>query len=230
MGDVILKLFLRKIFSPVLPILIMNGILKISKVSFLYIAIGSIISCSNNTEKQSNTSAASTPTTAEATPSEKPQTPIVKFKVNGVDANTKVGTGNDKAEHIGIVNGSSRYLSFVLNGDEAKFPFRGSLTMGLDKFDFKNGTYQCTATFSRYQRPNAAGELQYDSQRGGSFTLIFSSLKKSSEANGVGQMYEATGTFSGKMGLKMGFQADVKNIEITEGYFEKVPIQVYGNN
>jgi hypothetical protein len=209
----------------------MKNIFQISKTSFLYVAIVCIISCSNNSEKQNNASTEAPKVISETTtPSEKPQTPIVKFKVNGVDANTKVGTGNDKAEHIGIVNGTSRYLSFVLNGDEVKYPFRGSLTMGLDKFDFKNGTYKCTATFSRYQRPNAAGELQYDSQKGGSFTLVFSSLTKSTETNGVGQMYEATGTFSGKMGLKMGFQTDVKTIEITEGYFEKVPIQVYGKN
>jgi hypothetical protein len=212
-------------------ILLMKNIFQISKTSFFYVAIICIISCSNHSEKQNNATTEAPKAISEtSTPSEKPQTPLVKFKVNGVDANTKVGTGNDKAEHIGIVNGTSRYLSFVLNGDDTKYPFRGSLTMGLDKFDFKNGTYKCTATFSRYQRPNAAGELQYDSQRGGSFTLIFSSLKKSSETNGVGEMYEATGTFSGKMGLKMGFQTDVKTIEITEGYFEKVPIQVYGNN
>jgi hypothetical protein len=212
-------------------ILIMENIFRISKTPFLYVALVCIISCSNNSEKQNNANTEAPKTFSETSkPSEKPQTPLVKFKINGVDANTKVGTGNDKAEHLGIVNGTSRYLSFVLNGDEATFPFRGSLTMGLDKFDFKNGTYKCTATFSRYQRPNAAGELQYDSQRGGSFTLVFSSLKKSIETNGVGQMYEATGTFSGKMGLKMGFSSDVKTIEITEGYFEKVPIQVYGNN
>jgi hypothetical protein len=212
-------------------ILIMKHIFQFSKTSFLYVAFVCIISCSNNSEKQNKTST-ETPKaiSATTTPTEKPQTHLVKFKVNGVDANTKVGTGNDKAEHIGIVNGTSRYLSFVLNGDEAKFPFRGSLTLGLDKFDFKNGAYKCTATFSRYQRPNAAGELQYDSQKGGSFTINFSSLTKLSETNGVGQMYEATGTFSGKMGLKMGFTSDVKTIEITEGYFEKVPIQVYGKH
>jgi hypothetical protein len=212
-------------------ILIMKHIFQFSKTSFFYVAFVCIISCSNNSEKQNNASIETPKAILEtAIPTEKPQTAIVRFKINGVDANTKVGTGNDKAEHIGIVNGTSRYLSFVLNGDEAKFPFRGSLSMGLDKFDFKNGTYKCTATFSRYQRPNAAGELQYDSQKGGSFSINFSSLTKSAGTNGVGEMYEATGTFSGKMGLKMGFTSDVKTIEIVEGYFEKVPIQVYGKN
>ncbi len=202
------------------------------------IAFFNLISCNNAAEKEKTTNA-TTATTAEANTTStatkqptKTETAIVRFKINGIEANTKIGTGNDNAEQIGIVNGTNSHLSFVLNGDDAKFPFRGSLSMNLDNFTFKAGEYKCATSFSRYQRPNAAGEIQYDSQRGGGFTVNFSNITKSTDANMVGEMYEATGTFSGKLGLKMGYEkdSDIKTIDITDGYFEKVPIQVYGKN
>ncbi len=213
----------------------MKKICQIFQTALFSIVFFNLIACNDAAEKENKattvTADASTNTNA-ATANTKTETAIVRFKVNGVEANTKIGTGNDNAEQIGIVNGSNSHLSFVLNGDDASFPFRGSLSMGLDNFTFKAGEYTCATSFSRYQRPNAAGEIQYDSQRGGNFTINFSSITKSTDANVVGDMYEATGTFSGKLGLKMGFEkdSDVKTIDITEGYFEKVPTQVYGKN
>ncbi len=208
---------------------------QILQTAFFSIAFFNLISCNNAAEKEKNTKTekVDTNTTVAGTKQNtKTETAIVRFKINGIEANTKIGTGNDNAEQIGIVNGTNSHLSLVLNGDDAKFPFRGSLNMNLDNFTFKAGEYKCTTSFSRYQRPNAAGEIQYDSQRGGSFTVNFSKIAKSTDANMVGEMYEATGAFSGKLGLKMGYEkdSDVKTIDITDGYFEKVPIQVYGKN
>jgi hypothetical protein len=213
----------------------MKQIRRILQTVFFSISFLWLIACNNAAEKDKTTSPTNgdaNTTTTVAKPTKKTDNAIVRFKINGVDANTKIGVGNDNAEQLGIVNGTNNHLSFVLNGDDAKFPFRGSLSMGLDNFSFKSGEYKCNTSFSRYQRPNAAGEIQYDSQRGGSFTINFSSITKSTDSNMVGEAYEATGTFSGKLGLKMGFEKDseVKTIDITEGYFEKVPIQVYGKN
>lgn len=212
----------------------MNQNRQLFQTALFSIGFFYLVSCANSAEKEksANDVNVNATTTNAPKPNTTKETAIVRFKVNGVEANTKIGEGNDKAEQIGIVNGTNSHLSFVVNGDDPKFPFRGSLAMNLDNFTPKTGEYKCATSFSRYQRPNAAGEIQYDSQRGGNFTISFSSITKSIDANMVGEVYNASGTFNGKLGLKMGFEkdSDVKTIEITDGYFENVPIQVYGKN
>jgi hypothetical protein len=191
-----------------------------------------VFSCSNsNTEapiinKPSATATSNANNAAIAT--KKTELATVSFMINGVAANTKMGSVNDNSEQIGLLQLDNNYFSLNLNGDAVQFPHRGALTIGVEGFKMEASTYTCTASFSRYTSANAGGETQYDAQKGGSFTLQINTITKVTEDNPTGELYIASGTFSGTLGLKTGFQNDVKTMTITDGKFDKVFVQAMG--
>jgi hypothetical protein len=153
----------------------------------------------------------------------------VAFKVNGVEANTKMGGSNDNAEQLGMFNRENKHFSLTLNGDDAKFPHRGYLTIAIDDYNLQPGEFKSTtASFSRYETANAGGETQYDVRQGGNCTIKIENLVKTSTETDSFEEYTASGSFSGKFGLKQGWNNDVKEITITDGVFKDVRVTVFG--
>jgi hypothetical protein len=153
----------------------------------------------------------------------------VSFKVNGVDANTKMGGSNDNSEQLGMFNRENNYFSLTLNGDDPKFPHRGYLTIGIENYNMQPGEFKSTtASFSRYETANAGGETQYDVNQGGNCTIKIESITKTSAETDSFEEYAVSGSFSGKFGMKQGWNNDVKEINVTDGVFKEVRVTVFG--
>lgn len=205
---------------------------KNSIAAFTLATIIALTACGGKKEEEKNTGKSET--TATETKNTAPETAktekaTVSFKVNGVDANTKMGAGNDNAEQLGMFQQDMKSLQFTLNGDDPKFPHRGYLDMTIDNFNLQPGLFSSkTASFSRYETANAGGETQYDVRQGGNCSIKIESFVKTSSDTDSFTEYAASGTFSGTFGLKQGWKNDTKQINITDGVFKDVRVVVFG--
>ena len=204
-----------------------------------------LFSCSNNaseknTEKKETAGAAtntSTPT-ATTTPQTKKETAVVSFKVNGAEANTKMGGSNDDGKQIGTLNLENNFLNLNLIGDGPAFPHRGALTISIDGWKAAPATYSmgktCYAGFSRYTTANGGGEIQYGANNNQyaaekekrKLSITFTRVEKI--AAQFGEQYLASGIFAATLTLNTGFTNTVSTVDITEGKFENVPVSGYG--
>lgn len=160
----------------------------------------------------------------------------VAFNVNGASARTRRAGGNDNEAQLGMVNVQNMSLSFDLLGDVPERPHRGWLHFSIEKFSFEPATYTAaggsSARFTRYETANAGGAVDYNASeyakyKGSSFTLQFTGLKKNDAAQ-FGEEWLASGTFTAKLLLNEFATSDQKEVAITEGRFENVPISVLG--
>ena len=212
------------------------------KQLLIFIICGTILSCTNNSNpnvKQNEPNNLSTPTNQQQTEEdteEDTEEAKVSFKVNGIQANTKKGKGNDDEAQLGMFNMMTNSLTFDLLGDEASRPHRGWLHFTINNFSLQAANYTLagdnSASFTRYETENAGGGVDYNAGNypnasGSQLSIQFTEIVKNEDAS-IGEEYLATGTFTLKLVLSETAKNDLKSIDITEGRFEKVPIRILG--
>ena len=163
----------------------------------------------------------------------------VAFKVNGVQARTTKGGGNDNDAQLGLLTAMNNQLGLDLQGDDPARPHRGWLHIVINDFKMEPGSYTVSggnmAQFTRYETANAGGSKDYLASRepidkGTDMTIQFTRVVKN-EAAEFGEEWLVSGTFSSKMLVKeysMVKRASNESLEITEGKFENVPVKILG--
>ncbi len=163
----------------------------------------------------------------------------VAFKVNGVQARTTKGGGNDNDAQLGLLTAMNNQLGLDLLGDDPVRPHRGWLHIVINDFKFEPASYSVTggnmAQFTRYETANAGGAKDYVASKepidkGTEMNILFTSVVKN-EAAESGEEWLVSGTFSSKMLVKeysMVKRASNESLEITEGKFENVPLKILG--
>lgn len=183
------------------------------------------------TDSPVNNSTSPTPAAEKPEPS---AGPLVSFKVNGIDANSKPRTG-DSDEAMGMFNYQTQQLVLGLYGDDPKQPHRGWINFGIDQFKLTTGSFNASAkplqsiSFSRYGTENAGEEVMYN---GKEFQLEIEKLDK----DPTSERYLASGRFSATLEIKPEYkfqnkalyEKSDKTILITAGKFEKIPILTLG--
>ena len=210
---------------------------------FITVCFASLLfSCSNNasetTAEKKETGAVLDNNTATTTPEVKKETAVVSFKINAVEANTKMGGSNDDGKQIGTLNLENNFLNLNLMGDGPAFPHRGALTISIEGWKAAPATYSmsknCFAGFSRYATTNGGGETQYGANTSSfatekekrKLTVIFTKVEKINAE--FGDQYLVSGAFATTLTLSTGFTNEASSIDITEGKFENVNVSAYG--
>ena len=164
---------------------------------------------------------------------------VVSFTVNGVQAKTSKGGGNDSESQLGMLTAMNNQLGLDLLGDDPARPHRGWLHITINDFKMEPGSYTVAggnmAQFTRYETANAGGGKDYVASKepidkGTDLTIQFTSVVKN-EAAEFGEEWLVSGTFSAKLLVKeysMGKRASNESLEITEGKFENVPVKILG--
>lgn len=219
----------------------------IRKILAMSILIYSAVGCGDSaapkeaaTDVKKETTATDTPaTSATAEPDGPAEKAVVSFKVNGVQARTTKGGGNDNEVQLGMLTAMNNQLSLDLLGDDPVRPHRGWLHIIINDFKMGPGSYSVagghTAQFTRYETANAGGSKDYVASKepidkGTEMTIQFTSVVKN-EAAEFGEEWLVSGTFSSKMLVKeysMVKRSSNEGLEITEGKFENVPVKILG--
>lgn len=160
----------------------------------------------------------------------------VKFKVNGVAANTTKAAPSDTDEDLGMLMAQNMELGFDLHGDDPAKPHRGWLHFTIHNFTLQPGIYTANGEnslrFTRYETANAGGSVDYYAStqpmyKGSNMTIEFTSIEKNA-APGYEKEYIASGKFSSSLSLGEFSKNDTKKVDITEGSFEHIRITVLG--
>ncbi len=201
-----------------------------------------LFSCSSNTNEttaeKKETAAVVDNNTATTTPETKKETAVVSFKINGADANTKMGGSNDNGKQIGVLNIENNFLTLNFMGDDPKFPHRGALNICVDGWKAAPATYSMSknyfAGFSRYATANGGGETQYGANTSSfasekekrKLTVTFTKVEK--KVADFGEQCIVSRTFAATLTLSTGFTNEESVIDITEGKFDNVNVSAYG--
>lgn len=216
----------------------LNSYLCFPKSTLVFLLSTAFLSCANNaaeTHKIQSDSTTAQIVNQQSQDANSEQAKVA-FKVNGVQANTQKGKGNDDEAQLGMFNMINKSLSFDLLGDEPNRPHRGWLHFTVNNFSLQTASYTLagdnSASFTRYETENAGGGVDYNASNypnasGSQLSIQFTEIVKNEDAS-IGEEYLATGTFSLKLILSETAKNDLKSIDISEGRFEKVPIRILG--
>lgn len=164
---------------------------------------------------------------------------IVQFKVNGVDARTEKGDGNDNEMQLGMMNVQNMQLGLDLLGDDPSHPHRGWIHFTIDNFKLEPAKYTTSdgnsILFTRYETANAGGGKDYIAtnqkiDKGSSMNIELTNVTKNERAE-AGEEWLLSGTFSAKLLIRefsMAKRGSNESLEISEGKFENVPLKVLG--
>lgn len=218
--------------------------MRIRKILAMSILIYSSVGCGDSAAPKEESAevkkeATATEQTAPApAPEANTEKAVVSFKVNGVQAKTTKGGGNDNESQLGMLTAMNNQLGLDLLGDDPARPHRGWLHISIDNFKMEPASYTVSgsrAQFTRYETANAGGAKDYVATReaidkGTEFTIQFTSVVKN-EAAEFGEEWLVSGTFSSKMLIKeysMVKRSSTEGLELSEGKFENVPVKILG--
>jgi hypothetical protein len=217
----------------------------ISKILVMSILIYSVVGCGDSAapkeevKEEKKESVAAENTAPAPAPDANAEKAVVSFKVNGVQAKTTKGGGNDNESQLGMLTAMNNQLGLDLLGDDPARPHRGWLHFVINEFKMEPGSYTVAGgnmvQFTRYETANAGGSKDYVASKepidkGTEMTIQFTSVVKN-EAAEFGEEWLVSGTFSSKMLVKeysMAKRSSNEGLELTVGKFENVPVKILG--